>query len=559
MTVITRSDVATTYGALTRLRRLGLAGSLITVLGGILVGVPPMRDPLLQQPPFQFLRTLTAPAVMVVFVGVCLLMLAWWRLGRLVRDERGPGIRELLITLVWWSAPLLVTFPIFSRDVYSYLAQGSMTMLGLDAYHYGPAVLGGPLAIDIPTIWQTTPAPYGPVFLSLAGDVTNITGEAKWVGIMGMRLLAVAGLALMIAAIPRIARATGVDPRAAIWLGVLNPLVLIHLIGDAHNDALMLGLMMAGLALALERRPAAAAVLVTLAALVKAPAGLALVFIVPIWAGQLHGRARWVRAGFAAGGIGVATVVVTTTVAGTGYGWIGALDTPTLAHTWTSVTTDVGFWLGLLAEKLGLAGAEPVLAAVRLAGLAAAGAICLLMLRKHWHTPVVGLGLGLAAVLALGPVVHPWYLLWAMIPLAAAATSPKIRRAVVIASIAMTAMVLPGGVQPTGGVFLGALLGAGLVFGAAWAVRNIDPNDVVGSTRSALSLVLQRQVLQGKVLQGQVLQREPVAVDAQPADDAEGDRGDDRVIAKRFTRVDIADVHFDERTGQRSARVPDSV
>ena len=77
----------------------------------------------------------------------------------------------------------------------------------------------------------------------------------------------------MVWSVPRIARATGVDPVAALWLGVLNPLVLIHLVADAHNDALMLGLMMAGLALALERRPAVGAVLVTLAALVKAPAG----------------------------------------------------------------------------------------------------------------------------------------------------------------------------------------------------------------------------------------------------------------------------------------------
>jgi hypothetical protein len=419
-----------------------------------------------------------------------------------------------------------------------------MTSLGIDAYQYGPALLGGPLSHDIPDIWQTTPAPYGPVFLSLASDVTSITGEHIWLGIFGMRLLAVAGLVLMIAAIPRIARASGVEPRQAIWLGVLNPLVFIHLIGDAHNDALMLGLMMAGLALALEKRPAAGAVLVTLAALVKAPAGLALVFIVPIWTSQLAGRARWVRAGLAAGGIGIATVVVTTTLAGTGYGWIGALDTPTLAHTWTSVTTDIGFWLGLLTDKLGLVGPEQTLAAVRLAGLAAAGAVCLLMLRRHWNTPVVGLGLGLSAVLALGPVVHPWYLLWAMVPLAAAATSPKIRRAVVITSIAMTAMVLPGGVQPTLDVFAGALLGAALVFGVAWAVRNIDPSDIVGSTRSALS---------------QVLQRQAVAVDPEAADHANGHRGDDGVVTKRVARMDIAQVHLDERARERGARVPDGV
>ncbi len=124
-----------------------------------------------------------------------------------------------------------------------------------------------------------------------------------------MRVLALIGVALMIFAIPRLARLAGVEERFAIWLGVLNPLVLVHLIGDAHNDALMIGLMMAGLTLAIERRPAAGAVMVTLAALVKAPAGLALIFIVPLWAAQLTGRARLVRAALAAGGIGIATVV----------------------------------------------------------------------------------------------------------------------------------------------------------------------------------------------------------------------------------------------------------
>jgi alpha-1,6-mannosyltransferase len=540
-------------------RRLGLAGSVVLVLGGMLAGVPPKHDPVLQLPFLQTVRTFTTLTVAVVFVGVCLLMLAWWRLGRLVRaGAPGTGIRDLLITLGWWSGPLLITFPIFSRDVYSYLAQGTMTGIGIDPYQYGPAALGGPLTVDIPQIWQTTPAPYGPVFLNVMGSVTNVTGLSIPLGILGMRLLSLVGLAMIIAAVPRIARATGVDPRAALWLGVLNPLTLIHLVGDAHNDALMLGLMLAGLAFALKRKPAVATVLIMLAALVKAPALLALVFIVPLWAADLTGRARWLRAGFAAGGVGIATAVVTTTVAGTGYGWLGALDTPTLAHTWTSLTTDVGYWCGLLADHFGLAEPDQVLAGWRLAGLAAAGVICLLMLRKHWHTPVVGLGLGLAAVLALGPVLHPWYVLWALIPLAAAATSAKIRRWVVISSIAMTAMVLPGGVQPTLDVFAGALLGAGLVFGGAWAARTLDRDDLVGSARAAWAESPWRSLRLITALR-QMLQREPVAVDAEPADDAGGDGGHNGVVTKRFTRVDVRDVHLDERRAQQGARVPDGV
>jgi hypothetical protein len=557
MSTSTLSDTdRTPTTTLQHCRRLGLAGSAVLVLGGMLAGVPPKHDPVLQLPFLQTVRTFTTLTVALVFVGVCTLMLAWWRLGRLVRaGAPGTGIRDLLVTLGWWSGPLLITFPIFSRDVYSYLAQGTMTTFGIDPYQYGPAIMGGSLTVDIPQIWQTTPAPYGPVFLIVMGAVTKVTGLSIPLGILGMRLLSLVGLAMIIAAVPRIARATGVDPRAALWLGVLNPLVLIHLVGDAHNDSLMLGLMLTGLAFALRRKQALGAALIMLAALVKAPALLALVFIVPLWAADLSGRARWLRAGLAAAGVGIATTVVTTTVVGTGYGWLSTLDTPTLAHTWTSLTTDIGYWCGLLLDDLGLASPDRVLAAWRLAGLAAAGVTCLLMLRKHWHTPVVGLGLGLAAVLALGPVLHPWYVLWALIPLAAAATSATIRRWVVISSIAMTAMVLPGGVQPTLDVFAGALLGAAVVFGAAWAARTLDRDDLVGSARAAWAGSPLRSL--GSLRQ--VLQREPVAVDAQAADHTGGDGGHNGVVTKRFTRVDVRDVHLDERRAQQGARVPDGV
>ncbi len=362
------------------------------------------------------------PSVMVVYVGLCLLMLAWWRLGRLVRSGDGPTMRELLITFAWWSAPLLVTMPIFSRDVYSYLAQGTMTVLGVDAYHYGPQVFGGPLAVDIPPIWQTTPAPYGPVFLSLAADVTSITGESAWLGVLGMRLLALVGIALMIFAIPRMARLAGVEERFALWLGVLNPLVLVHLVGDAHNDALMLGLMMAGLALALERRPAAGAVLVTLAALVKAPAALALIFIVPIWAAQLSGRARCVRAALAAGGIGARHSGRDDRVGRhrvrldrrTGHADAGPhLDLD--HHRPRPLDRPAGRSVRVRQRR-----PDAGRVATGRARRCRRGSACSCC-RKHRANPAMGVGLGLAAVLALGPVVHPWYLLWAIVPLAAAA------------------------------------------------------------------------------------------------------------------------------------------
>jgi alpha-1,6-mannosyltransferase len=48
----------------------------------------------------------------------------------------------------------------------------------------------------------------------------------------------------------------------------------------------------------------------------------------------------------------------------------------------------------------------------------------------------------------LGPVVHPWYLLWAAIPLAATRGLPRYRR-VALASSAVLALLVP----PTGADF----------------------------------------------------------------------------------------------------------
>jgi hypothetical protein len=61
-------------------------------------------------------------------------------------------------TLALWSAPLLLAPPMFSWDVYSYLAQGLMIDSGLDVYQHGPAVLGGMIADQVPAIWQHTPS-----------------------------------------------------------------------------------------------------------------------------------------------------------------------------------------------------------------------------------------------------------------------------------------------------------------------------------------------------------------------------------------------------------------
>jgi hypothetical protein len=535
--------------SLRRIRQVGFVGACVLVVGAVFAGVLPWRDPFALSATIRHARTFTAPSVGLVFLGVSLLLLAWWRLGALVHRRHPASPQQLATTMAWWCAPLMLATPLFSRDVYSYIAQGAMTVQGIDSYTFGPAILGAPLSQDVPAIWLYTPAPYGPVFLSLAADITSLTGDSTRLGMLGMRLLAVVGLGLMIWAVPRIARVYGVNPSSALWLGVLNPLVVLHLAADAHNDAIMLGLMCAGLALALERRPAAGAVLLTLAALVKAPAALGLVFLVPIWAGHLRGGARWLRAALTTGGIAAAVVVSATTVAGTGYGWVNALDTPAIAHTWTSITTDLGYWTGLLVEALGVATMDQGLFVWRAIGLLLAGAICLWLLRRTDRVaPVVGIGIGLGAVVVLGPVMHPWYLLWAIVPLAAAAENPRIRRAVVYTSIAFTICVLPGGVQPSVSAFAGAAVAAGLVFGIDRLMRTPDWRQRLASAlEPARDLV--REMAEG----------EAVTIHAETADDSRRHRGEHRVVPEVLPGVDVGDVDLDKRGVQQRAGVAEGV
>ena len=87
-----------------------------------------------------------------------------------LRARPGVPIRPLAYMLALWILPLLVVAPLFSRDVFSYAAQGEMMSHHINPYHYGPGTLGsGPYVSPVDTLWLNTPAPYGPLFLMLAG------------------------------------------------------------------------------------------------------------------------------------------------------------------------------------------------------------------------------------------------------------------------------------------------------------------------------------------------------------------------------------------------------
>ncbi|CAM5715403.1 hypothetical protein SBADM41S_06974 [Streptomyces badius] len=118
-----------------------------------------------------------------------------------------------------------------------------------------------------------------------------------------MRLVELASLALIVWALHRLAREHRLGGSRALWLGGLNPLLLIDVVGGMHNDGLMIGLMLAGFVLALRGKWIAGSALVGLAMMVESPAAVSLLFIGVLVHAAATGPQwrRWVKGSLAPG------------------------------------------------------------------------------------------------------------------------------------------------------------------------------------------------------------------------------------------------------------------
>lgn len=204
-------------------------------------------------------------------------------LGPLADDRRlGAVVRGTTA----WTLPLLLAAPILSRDVYSYLMQGAMLRDGFDPYTQGAAANPGPMLLEVSHDWRNTTTPYGPLHLWLGEGITRLVGDNVTAGVVLYKLVSVAGMAAILWAVPRIAARLGADPALATWLGVANPVLVLHMVGGMHNESLMVGLVSLGLVAALDRRFVAGVAIIAVAVSLKATAAIALPFVV--WLATRH-------------------------------------------------------------------------------------------------------------------------------------------------------------------------------------------------------------------------------------------------------------------------------
>jgi alpha-1,6-mannosyltransferase len=452
--------------ALQRTRLFGATGTVLMAIGALGAGARPV----VQDPTFG-VRLLNLPSriqtvsLTMTTVGAVMMALAWLMLGRFAMGKRQMSRGALDRTLMLWILPLLIAPPMYSKDVYSYLAQSQISLEGLDPYKVGPASglgLGHVFTLSVPSVWRETPAPYGPLFLWIGRGISALTGENIVAAVLCHRLVVLAGVAMIVWATPRLARRCGVAEVSALWLGAANPLLLMHLVAGIHNEALMLGLMLIGAEFALRGidsphlRPTswrrigpdweplgmllAGSVLITLSSQVKLPSLLALGFVTMALAYRLGGNLRALL--LAGGGMGTLSLAVMGLVgwaSGLGFGWIFTLGTANVVRSWMSPPTLLALATGQVGILLGLGDhTTAILALTRFIGvmiiMVLVSWLLLAVFRGRLH-PIGGLGVALGICVLLFPVVQPWYLLWAIIPLACWATRTGFRETVIVITL----------------------------------------------------------------------------------------------------------------------------
>ncbi|MCF8589303.1 polyprenol phosphomannose-dependent alpha 1,6 mannosyltransferase MptB [Gordonia sp. HY366] len=429
---------------------LGLLGSVAVTVGTYGLADIPRNDATLEDlglAPMAYGHGKTLSGI-VFWLGVTLMVMAWVRIGR---DREAMSLRATSATVLVWAAPLVFAIPVFSRDVYAYLGQAAVLADGFDPYNDGPAHVPGPIVDSMAQIWAPTTSPYSPAFMLLARGVVAVTGENVFAGVMAFRIVLLPGLLLALWAVPRIATHFGASRRSGLWLALLNPLLLIHLVGGPHGEMLLMGVLAAGAALVLGGRHAAGLVVLGLAVSLKVTAGVVVPFVVWIWLDHLR-RERTVTARdrigvFAATAAIPAAVFAAFTLAlGLGFGWLNGLAFANRIINPFTLPTLAAHLIAWIASPFHAWNLHEVLGVTRTVGSVVMGVLLVYLWwrgRRDERAAMAFMCWAVFAVLVLEPSTLPWYYTWVTVLVVAFTLPMWARQVVVVASVVLLILFQP--------------------------------------------------------------------------------------------------------------------
>jgi hypothetical protein len=344
---------------------------------------------------------------------------------------RAIGTRLAIGSIVALHLLFLLAPPLLSQDVFSYISYARLDVLhGLGPYTHSPDDVPRDAAYVFAGSKDATSV-YGPLFTIATLPLAKLSVPAAFWTLKALAALAslgVVGLAWLCAA--RLRR----DPVFAALAVGLNPLVLVHVVGGAHNDALLVLLMLGAVALTLTpRRETAAGALETASTAVKVSGGLMFPFLL---AGARRRAALLAGAAAAAG----ATLAVSLAVFGLdafdALGLIGENQDRT--SRW-SIPQRAADGIALVSGGSSDAIVDYTRAAFALAFVC----VLALLLRRSLRAGrgsvrwIGDAGWATLALLVASAWLVPWYAIW-IVPLAALSAS----RALMAATLALCAYML---------------------------------------------------------------------------------------------------------------------
>jgi alpha-1,6-mannosyltransferase len=338
--------------------------------------------------------------------------------GALLALARTLSARSAIVLVgvlhaIVFAGPILI-----STDVFSYIAYARMGVEhGLNPYTHGPiAIVHDPVYYYVGVDWKHVATAYGPLYTLLSYPLAPLgLRGALW----AMKLEALLASAGTLALTWRCARERGKDPVFALLALGANPLYVIYTLGGAHNDLIMILLMMAAVSLTLAAdrgsasdAPAAAAVVA--GALVKATVAALLPFM--LLADRSIGRRVSVVAG-ALAALALGALVAFLAFGAHGVDVVAALNRDAAFVSTDSFPTEI-------AHLFGKPGVFPVDHDLL------KGALVVIVLHLLWRTWrgydwVAASGWTLLAISVTSTWLLAWYIVWPL-PLALVARDRRL-------------------------------------------------------------------------------------------------------------------------------------
>jgi len=224
---------------------------------------------------------------------------------------KGLRLRTVLLVATLFAVPLFFTYPINATDIFRYFVRARVTTVyGESPLAVPPSAFPDDPYLPLAGSWATETSPYGPVWELLAAGMNLISGQNLLVALLllkGLGLLSHLVSAAIIWHLHGNGAQAARSAQTVLW--AWNPALLYMFVGDGHNDAVMIALLLLGYwLLAGQQRPVAGALVLALAPLTK-PIGLLPIpfFLLAAWRRlpDTSGRRRFLLAG-GAGGLALA-------------------------------------------------------------------------------------------------------------------------------------------------------------------------------------------------------------------------------------------------------------